>query len=132
MSSLVVSPALAHDDEGDDGGGGTYLALGDSIAAGTQQPVPFTDNGYTSRLFKDLKEEYGFDSFVNLACPGDDTGEMLVGDDGPDGGSLCYGVDAPLPLGGSSQLDAALTYLADNPGEVKLITLTMGANVILG
>lgn len=134
MSTLVVSPALAHDDddEAGDGGGGTYLALGDSIAAGTQQPVPFTDNGYASRLFRELKDEHGFDAFVNLACPGDDTGEMVVGDNGPDGGSLCYGDGAPLPLGGTSQLDAAVAYLADNPGEVKLITLTMGANDILG
>ncbi|MCH7919639.1 MAG: SGNH/GDSL hydrolase family protein [Planctomycetes bacterium] len=105
-----------------------YLALGDSIAAGTQQPVPFTDNGYTGRLFKDLKDEYGFDTFVNLACPGDDTREMLDGNYG----SFCYGDSAFLPPGGSSQLAAALAYLAANPGEVKLITLTMGANDILG
>ena len=105
-----------------------YLALGDSIAAGTQQPVPFTDNGYTGRLFKDLKDEYGFDTFVNLACPGDDTREMLDGNYG----SFCYGDSAFLPPGGSSQLAAALAYLVANPGEVKLITLTMGANDILG
>ena len=68
---------------------------------------------------------------MNLACPGDDTGEMLDGNDGPDTGSFCYGDHAFLPPGGPSQLGAALTYLADNPGEVKLITLTMGANDIL-
>jgi lysophospholipase L1-like esterase len=131
MATLVASPALAHDDDDDEGGGGTYLALGDSLAAGTQQPIPFTDNGYTNLLFDELEDEYGFDDFVNLACPGDDSNEMMVGDNGPNGGSLCYGTGNQLPPGGSSQLDAAVAYLTANPGKVKLITLTMGANDIL-
>ncbi|GMQ99132.1 MAG: hypothetical protein BMS9Abin17_1691 [Acidimicrobiia bacterium] len=130
ITTVVAAPALAHDDDDESGGGGTYLALGDSIAAGTQQPQPFTDNGYTNVLFEELADEYGFDTFVNLGCPGDDTREFINGDDGPNGGSLCYGAGAPLPLGGPSQLQAALGYLASNPGEVRLITITMGANDI--
>ncbi|MFV1999933.1 MAG: SGNH/GDSL hydrolase family protein [Acidimicrobiia bacterium] len=124
ITTVIVSPALAHDD-----GGGTYLALGDSIAAGTQQPLPFTDNGYTNVLYDGLADEYGFDAFVNLGCPGDDTREFISGVDGPNGGSLCYG-SGSLPPGGPSQLQAALGYLASNPGEVRLITITMGANDI--
>ena len=123
----VAPPALANDDAG-----GTYLALGDSVAAGTQQPLPFTDNGYTNRLFKHLRDEYGFNKFVNLACPGDDTVEMRFGIGGESpGGSLCYGPNAILPPGGASQLDAAVTYLLTNPGEVKLITIVVGANDLL-
>jgi len=130
ITTVVAAPALAHDDDDDGGDGGTYLALGDSIAAGTQQPQPFTNNGYTNELFDELQDEYGFDTFVNLGCPGDDTREFISGDNGPNGGSLCYGAGAPLPPGGPSQLAAALDYLASNPGEVRLITITMGANDI--
>jgi lysophospholipase L1-like esterase len=124
---LAVAPAAAADEHE----GGTYLALGDSVAAGTQQPAPFTDNGYTDKLFKHLEDEYGFDEFVNLACPGDDTAEMIAAAGGPTSdGSLCYG-GGPLPPGGPSQLDAAVAYLLANPGEVKLITIAIGANDVL-
>ncbi len=124
---MALTPTALADDTG-----GTYLALGDSVAAGTQQPAPFTDNGYTNNLFKELEDEYGFESFVNLACPGDDTAEMLVAAGGATSdGSLCYGVGAPLPPGGSSQLDVAVAYLLANPGEVELITIAIGANDVL-
>ncbi len=69
---IAVAPAAAADEDE----GGTYLALGDSIGAGTQQPLHFTSNGYTDKLFKHLEDEYDFDNFVNLACSGDDTVEM--------------------------------------------------------
>lgn len=132
-ASLVVSvigatPAGADDDDD----GGTYLSLGDSVAAGTQQPNAFTDNGYADRLFRHLQEEYDFDNFVNLACPGDDTIEMRSGIGGASTfGSLCYGPFAVAPPGGTSQLDVAVDYLASHPGEVRLITIAIGANDIL-
>ncbi len=110
--------------------GGTYLALGDSVAAGTQQPALFTANGYTDNLFDHLEDTYGFDDFVNLACPGEDTVEMRFGT-GPSGDSLCYGPSPVLPPGGTSQLDAAVAYLLANPGEVGLITIAIGANDVL-
>lgn len=128
LISLAV-PAAADEHDGD---GATYLALGDSLAAGTQQPNPFTENGYTDRLFKHLRDEYDFGTFVNLACPGDDTVEMRFGIGGASPfGSLCYGPFAVLPPGGASQLDAAVAYLAGNPGEVGLITIAIGANDVL-
>ena len=121
LVTAMAPVALADDDDGDDDEGGTYLALGDSVAAGTQQPLPFTPNGYTNELFDHLEDEYEFDNFVNLACPGEDTVEMRFGI-----GSACYG------SGGTSQLDVAVAYLTANPGEVKLISIVMGANDILG
>lgn len=120
---MPVAPATMANGEG-----GTYLALGDSVAAGTQQPAPFTDNGYTNNLFRYLEELYGFDKFVNLACPGDDTAEMVNGVGGlSSNGSNCYGLP-PVP---ASQLDAAVGYLKANPGEVRLITIVIGANDLL-
>ncbi len=125
---IAVAPAAAADEDE----GGTYLALGDSIGAGTQQPLPFTSNGYTDKLFKHLEDEYDFDNFVNLACPGDDTVEMRFGIGGAsEFGSLCYGPFAALPPGGSSQLAVAVDYLLSNPGEVQLISIVIGANDIL-
>lgn len=122
-ATLVIAgtlPAVADEE------GGTYLALGDSVAAGTQQPLPFTDNGYTSLLASHLAGTYGVDNFVNLACPGDDTAEMITGS-----GSICYGPGGFLPPGGDSQLDVAVDYLLSHPGEVELITIVIGANDIL-
>lgn len=123
---VVAIPAVA-----DDGGTDTYLALGDSVAAGTQAPLPFTDKGYADLLYRNIADDHGFDEFVNLSCPGDDTGEMIDGDNGPNGGSQCYGTDAPFSFGADSQLQAAVAYLASHPGEVGLITITIGANDIL-
>ncbi|MFQ5555611.1 MAG: SGNH/GDSL hydrolase family protein, partial [Acidimicrobiia bacterium] len=129
---LPVGAATAHDDDGDR----YYLSLGDSVAAGMQQPLLFTDNGYTDVLFRRVRGEMDLTEHVNLACPGDDTAEMI--DDvavelaTSDAGSLCYGNAAPQPPGGAhSQLDAALAFLAAHPGEVGLITITIGANDIL-
>lgn len=132
MSTIAIAPAVAHEDHDDNEGGGTYLAIGDSIAAGTQQPLPFTSNGYTNVLFEELQDEYGFETFLNLGCPADDTREVINADDNPAGGSICYGSGAFLAPGstGGSQLDVALAYIAANPGEVRLITITLGANDI--
>ncbi|NND01659.1 MAG: SGNH/GDSL hydrolase family protein [Acidimicrobiia bacterium] len=130
LGVLGATPVVADETTGVDGG--TYLALGDSVAAGTQQPEPFTDRGYADRLFRKLQRQHGFDDFVNLSCPGDDSTEMISGIGGAsEFGSLCYGPFAQLPPGGTSQLDAAVEYLTTHPGEVRLITLTMGANDIL-
>lgn len=121
---LILAMALPAGAEEE--GGDTYLALGDSVAAGTQQPLPFTSNGYTNALARQVRAEYGIDNFVNLACPGDDTAEVITGN-----GSICYGPGGFLPPGGTSQLDAAVEYLTANPGDVGLITLVIGANDIL-
>lgn len=130
VAAVVVIPAASAVAADDDGG--TYLALGDSVGAGTQQPAPFTSNGYTNKLFKHLEDEYAFDNFVNLACPGDDTVEMRFGIGGASTfGSACYGPFAVLPPGGSSQLDVAVDYLLTHPGEVRLISIVIGANDIL-
>jgi lysophospholipase L1-like esterase len=108
-----------------------YLSLGDSVAAGTQDPDPFTDDGYTDVLFRRARGTMGLTEHVNLACPGDDTNEFINGDDGPNGGSLCYGAGAPFAFGAASQLDAALAYLEANQGDVALITITIGANDLM-
>ena len=125
---LALTPAMASAGAP----GKTYLALGDSVAAGTQQPAPFTSNGYADRVWRYLKRNADFDTFVNLACPGDDTAEMIGTALGGTDTSACYGPGAVLPPASAvSQLQAAVDYLAAHPGEVGLITITIGANDIL-
>ena len=129
-AALPLTAASADDDVEK-----VYLALGDSVAAGFQAPDPFTDDGYADVLFKRIRGPLDLDALVNLSCPGDDTTEMLDGDDDAKspGGSACYGTFAALGnLGGDSQIEAAEAYLAANPGGVELITITIGANDILG
>ena len=113
-----------------------YLALGDSVATGTQRSEPFTDDGYVDVLYNRIRGPLHLTEMVNLACPGDDTGEMLDGDDmtNSPGGSICYGdLTAPgIDFGAPSQLDAAEAFLAANQGNVALITITIGANDFLG
>ena len=131
VGALVMAPAPVSSAV-DGGGGGTYLPLGDSVAAGTQMPDPITNRGYTNRLYGYVRDNHGFDTFVNLACPGDGTIEMRFGTGGASTyGSACYGPYAQLPPGGTSQLDVAVEYLLTHPGEVGLITIAMGANDIL-
>jgi hypothetical protein len=79
--------------------GGTYLALGDSVAVGTQTPI-FTDNGCTNQLFQYLEKKHHFDNLEKLGCPGHDSGELLLG---IAGGSFCYQDGFP-PGGVDSQL----------------------------
>jgi lysophospholipase L1-like esterase len=127
VTTLPLTAASASADSGE-----IYLSLGDSVAAGTQNAAPFTDDGYTDVLFKRINGAMGLTEHVNLACPGDDTNEFIDGDDGPNGGSVCYGTAAPIPFGADSQLDAALAFLGAHEGEVGLITITIGANDLLG
>ncbi len=122
---LAVAPVSgAAEPEASDGL--VYVSLGDSVAAGTIQPRPFTGKGYTDVLFRRVGEELGLAQHVSFACPGDDTQEMLDGT-----GSFCFDT-------GFSQLDAALAFFATEaaPGVTYadvtgLITLTIGANDIL-
>lgn len=131
ITALLPLTAAAANDDGEQ----VYLALGDSVASGFQAPDPFTDDGYVDVLYQRIRGPLGLDGLVNLSCPGDDTAEMIDGNDETlsPGGSLCYGSSAALGnLGGDSQLEAAEAYLAANPGGVALITITIGANDILG
>lgn len=130
MTAIPIAGAAAADTSQK-----VYVALGDSVAAGTQQPEPFTDNGYANALYDKSAKRMRLTDFVNFACPADDSFEMIDGDDNPAGGSLCYGTEPPLaglmPATGESQLDVAIDYIDgihDAGGTVGLITLTMGAN----
>jgi len=128
MAALPLTAASANETESGDR---IYVSVGDSVAAGTQDPDPFTDDGYTDALFQMLRRRMGLTEHVNFACPADDTNEMIDGEDGPDGGSLCYGTDAPFGFGDASQLATTVAFLEAHEGEIALITITLGANDLL-
>jgi lysophospholipase L1-like esterase len=112
-------------------GGGVYISLGDSVAAGTEGPfTPLTDHAYSDILFKRLRDDLGLTEHLKLACPGEDSKEMVDGE-----GSYCYGAATQPWAGGypaaDTQLGAAVAALAANAGRVELITITIGANDIL-
>lgn len=129
-ASAAAAHSPAHSINSDHRGGQSghydyYLALGDSLAWG-YQPNPSTGagvksgHGYADDLAAYLRREgnHGL-KYVNLSCPGENTGSML---DGP-----CPG------LAGSGQtyqvqVDAAAAFLKEHRHSRILVTLDIGAN----
>jgi lysophospholipase L1-like esterase len=95
-----------------------YLALGDSLAYG-YQPTHVTGQGYVDDLYASLHNADSRLVLENLGCPGETSSTMLSG-------GVC-----PF-TGASNQMDAAVTFLRDHPGRVKLITIDIGANDVDG
>jgi lysophospholipase L1-like esterase len=108
----------------------TYLSLGDSLGFGFQNTLAGTlpTIGYTGAVAERLQEvrrALGLRpdlTVVNLSCPGETTTSMIA--------RPCrYGLMAPLHDDyEGSQLDAAVAYLQDRPGQVSPITVSIGAN----
>ena len=100
-------------------GPGSYLALGDSLAAGCTATCPTPTRpitGYlpTSGYVPLLAAETGLTP-SDLGCPGETTASLI------DGGICTY-----TPA--KSQLNAAETFLETNKRTVKLVTIDIGAN----
>jgi lysophospholipase L1-like esterase len=100
-----------------------YLSLGDSLAQGAQ-PIGGPDSpsgdvgynhGYADELFKMARGAHpGQLRLVKLGCGGATTTSMIAG-------GAC-----PYPAG--SQLDAAVAFLDEHPGQVAFVTIGVGAN----
>jgi lysophospholipase L1-like esterase len=110
-----------------------YLALGDSLSQGVQPATPplpsgvtlgesiETDAGYANDLYTHYARAFhGALALVKLGCPGETTTSMLTGT-----GSPCS-----YPQG--SQLAAALAFIKAHRGQIKLITIDIGANNVDG
>lgn len=127
LTAAVAVPAMAaqHDSAG---GREYYVAFGDSLSVGSQPNAQgaavLTNEGYTNQLYNSLLQSNPDLLLAELGCPGE-TSATLVN------GGLCgYSGDQRLSLNGntSSQLAAALAFIAAHPGQVPLITLDIGAN----
>jgi lysophospholipase L1-like esterase len=120
---LAAAPASANGEE-DPG----YLALGDSVAFGTNPLVSNSDadnfTGYPEIVAELLDIDH-----VNASCPGEATGGFLsmTGTD-----NVCRPYRSAYPLHveySGTQMAFATAYLRSHPN-TRLITLTLGANDI--
>jgi len=111
------------------------LALGDSLAAGYQPvdgtsspPVDpatgFPDQGYPGGYAADLASSRHL-TLIDLACPGETTTSMIA----KPARAQCA-ADYKAEFAASSQLSAALGFIADHKHEVALATIDLGANDI--
>lgn len=107
-----------------------YLALGDSITYGYQAykhaaglPPSAYDTGYVDVFAAYLREIQPGITVVNYGCPGESTRSFLKGP--------CLWTEFGEQLHDSftgRQLDAALSFLREHPGEVSPITVTLWGN----
>lgn len=127
---LAAAPAMASDQSGDngqEGEGGIYLALGDSVAFGFNPLLsrvnPNVFVGYPE-IAADRLEMHG----VNASCPGETSGGFISITNGADYLCLPYRQHFPLHVAyTTSQLDYAIAYLRAHH-KVRLITMDIGAN----
>jgi lysophospholipase L1-like esterase len=95
-----------------------YLALGDSLAQGVQPDAAGTSvetgDGYPDQVYAALHRSHPALKLVKLGCPGETTVSMI-------NGGIC-------PYGSGSQLEAAGAFLRQHRGQVRLVTLDIGAN----
>lgn len=115
-----------------------YLSLGDSLAfgyqaaaarseasaTGTINPAHF-NRGYSDDFYRMLRAIDPGIQLVNYGCPGQTSTEFISTPDCP---------SYPFPLHDSystSQLQAALAFIAAHPGQVNPISVDLGANDIL-
>ncbi|HUX05592.1 MAG TPA: GDSL-type esterase/lipase family protein [Acidimicrobiales bacterium] len=139
LSLLVSSPASAHPAlHLGEGGNGTYLALGDSVAFGYTPPATtstatYLDASNFTSYANDLAQSLGL-TLTNASCPGETTGSMIDPTAPSNGCENTLG-DPPgyltyFPLHVSytgSQLDYAVSYLKSHP-HTRLVTIDIGAN----
>jgi lysophospholipase L1-like esterase len=97
---------------------GSYLALGDSLAAGYQPGgTELRDTAYPALTATRLARS-GVDLTVeNLGCSGETTGTL-------ENGGKC-------DFAAGSQLAQAEKYLAEHEGEVRLVSIDIGGNDLL-
>jgi lysophospholipase L1-like esterase len=95
-----------------------YLALGDSLAQGVQPNAEGTSvetrAGYPDQVYATLRKSHPSLSLIKLGCPGETTVTMI-------NGGICH-------YPGRSQLKAADAFLRQHRGQVRLVTLDIGAN----
>jgi lysophospholipase L1-like esterase len=98
-----------------------YMALGDSLTFGYQPNLNFTD-GFADKVFASLNPASASEE-INYACAGETTTTMIQG------GCIARYLHHGSYTG--PQLDAAVEFLQDHPGQVSPVTLEMGANDVL-
>jgi lysophospholipase L1-like esterase len=99
-----------------------YLSLGDSYSVGYQPGMGATA-GYTAVVAK--KEHM---TLENFGCGGATTSSLLTAVGCLESGYGPVATFDAVPYPTTTQEQAALTFIADNPGRVGLITVSIGGN----
>lgn len=98
-----------------------YLALGDSLAYGFQPNINIL-RGYAGDFFRSFSSA-GQSHMINMACPDESTATVINGGC-PFTKYLKYKYSGP-------QLDAAVRFIQQHPGQVSPVTIDIGGNDIL-
>ena len=112
--------------------GSGYVALGDSVAFGYQEPQVLPAPNYRSaRTFPGYPEQIGTALHLrvaNFSCPGETSASLINASAPSNGCENAYRKAFPLHIRYTgSQLPAAVNYLRAHPG-VRLVSLMIGAN----
>jgi lysophospholipase L1-like esterase len=101
-----------------------YLSIGDSLAEGWQ-PVPAdaTLHGYSDQVVTDLASHIPL-TLVNYGCGGATTSTALFTNGCTTGGEAEDGTYYPT----TTQIGAAVAFAQAHPGQVMLISISLGAN----
>jgi lysophospholipase L1-like esterase len=102
-----------------------YLSLGDSLAVGHQPGTSDgseTLHGYSNRVVTDLSSKVPL-TLENFGCGGATTSSILTGVGCSDEQAL-NAVQYPT----TTQVGAAVSFMKTHPGQVKLITISIGGN----
>jgi lysophospholipase L1-like esterase len=106
-----------------------YVALGDSLSVGIQPNAAgqqlMTDQGYVNDLYAHYRDERPQLKLRQFGCPGDDTANVITGQ-GNAAAAQYYHCDRQ----DGSQLNAAVAFIRAHAGQVKLISIDIGANDI--
>jgi lysophospholipase L1-like esterase len=98
-----------------------YLALGDSLAYGFQ-PDLRVNRGYADDFYADLQPK-GTAQLIDMACPAETTATFLGGGC-PFARLVKYHYSGP-------QMDAAISFITQHPGQVSPVTIDIGADDVL-
>ena len=101
-----------------------YVSLGDSYAAGYEAGIGTTRNGFAYQVVDEAGAAAHPLELVNLGCGGATTTSILEDDGCPPGG---LGPGA-TPYEDQTQIEAAEEFLRAHPGQVGLITVSIGGN----
>lgn len=106
-----------------------FLSLGDSYSVGYQDSLGHTThNGPADQLLPlARKRGYRF-KLVNLGCGGATSDSMLTQKDCPTPARAPGAAGYP----GLTQIEAAVTFIRKHPGQVGLVTISIGGNDVTG
>ena len=101
-----------------------YVSLGDSYAAGYQPGKGSTTDGFAYQLVNEAGAQQHPLQLANFGCSGATTTSLLNDVGCP---SIALGPGA-APYDGQTQIEAAEAFLQAHPGQVDLITVSIGGN----